>query len=115
MRITISVELTKISVELATPDLNVMQWSHPCSLCWAHHQSHPNGPPDLNVIQWSHPCSLCWAHHQSHPNGPPDLNVIQWSHPCSLCWAHHQSHPNGLSWQLTEHHIVHRHNRASNA
>jgi hypothetical protein len=89
MRITISVELTKISVELATPDLNVMQWSHPCSLCWAHHQSHPNGPPDLNVIQWSHPCSLCWAHHQSHPNG--------------------------LSWQLTEHHIVHRHNRASNA
>jgi hypothetical protein len=89
MRITISVELTKISVELATPDLNVMQWSHPCSLCWAHHQSHPNGPPDLNVIQWSHPCSLCWAHHQSHPNG--------------------------LSWQLTQHHIVHRHTRASNA
>ncbi len=43
MMIIISVILTKFSVEMAIPDHNVMQWSHPCSLCWVYHQSHPKG------------------------------------------------------------------------
>jgi hypothetical protein len=45
---------------------------------------------------------LFFSHHHNY------FLIMQWSHPCSLCWARHQSHPKGLSWQLTQHHIVHK-------
>jgi hypothetical protein len=35
-----------ITVESATPDFNIMEWSHPCPLC---------------TMEWSGPCPLCYV------------------------------------------------------
>jgi hypothetical protein len=47
------VEFLKELLKRSIQDLNVMEWSHLCPLCWVCHQDHHYAPNILLVALWT--------------------------------------------------------------